>query len=325
MSDTKNSREVKENKEEDKVYVEDTIQLPIIEVRDETKDINEEDIEKICDMEFTKVKKSLSERAKIIAVAVIIVLVIISSGGIVAGILEKDKLEVGKKKAKQVAVNVDKSKRKVVENVEEDVRKDNEVIENVEPEVTKDNTITTNNNKTECNNNLEDKNQDKVQDTKQSVINSTNNVVESKQPNNIVMPQGENFLHTVENKVLQKINDERNKAGLSNLINSEVIKKYARVKVKDMADNGYLASKDLKGNLVSTYMKNDGVAYGSWGENIAYVTYNEDPEVLAEKFISNFMNSTNSKDKILSSTYSQVGIGIYKSGDRVYIAQEFIR
>ena len=77
MSDTKNSREVKENKEEDKVYVEDTIQLTIIEVRDETKDINEEDIEKICDMEFTKVKKSLSERAKIIAVAVIIVLVII--------------------------------------------------------------------------------------------------------------------------------------------------------------------------------------------------------------------------------------------------------
>ena len=123
----------------------------------------------------------------------------------------------------------------------------------------------------------------------------------------------------------QKINEERSKAGLQNLTNSERIKKYARVKVKDMADNGYLASKDLNGNLITVYMRNDGITYGSWGENIGYVTYDADPTALAEKFIGNFMNSTSSKDKILSSTYSEVGIGIYKSGDRVYIAQEFIR
>lgn len=109
------------------------------------------------------------------------------------------------------------------------------------------------------------------------------------------------------------------------MTNSERIKKYARVKVKDMADNGYLASKDLKGNSITAYMRNDGITYGSWGENIGYVTYDSNPTTLAEKFMGNFMNSTSNKDKILSSTYAEIGIGIYKSGDRVYIAQEFIR
>ena len=319
----KNKKDINTTKENTKMDIDDTIELSITGVLDEIEKVNKEEFEESEKKEHREKERKFTKRTKKILVAVVVFIVIISSSAIAMAVLGKNKAEAKNKKDNKIVSKVDKNEKETT-----DVEEKNEEETNVEEKETEETEVAENkvedNNKTEANNNTAVENT--VQDVKKTEVSNTpTKVVETEKVTTTVMPEGENFLSEVENIVYQKINEERSKAGLQNLTNSERIKKYARVKVKDMADNGYLASKDLNGNLITVYMRNDGITYGSWGENIGYVTYDADPTALAEKFIGNFMNSTSSKDKILSSTYSEVGIGIYKSGDRVYIAQEFIR
>lgn len=317
-------KNINKTKEKDKIDIEDTIELSISGVLDEMENINEGEVK-----ESENIKSKRKNTSKKILVAVTIIIVIILSTVVAMGMLGKDKAVGKNKQEKKLVSNIDKNEEEITD-VDEDTKEESkeeekEVEQEEEKKEVTESKVENNNNQTEVKNDkvVENKGQEVV--AKTEVNKSSESSVGTEKVDTTVMPQGENFLSEVENIVYQKINEERNKVGIQNLINSERIKKYARIKVKDMADNGYMASKDLNGNLITVYMKNDGITYGSWGENIGYVTYNSDPTALAEKFINNFMNSTSSKDKILSTTYSEVGIGIYKSGDRVYIAQEFIR
>ena len=73
-------------------------------------------------------------------------------------------------------------------------------------------------------------------------------------------------------------------------------------------------------------MKQDGVTYKSWGENIAYLSgYGTDPEILASKFMTNWMNSEGHRKNILSTNFNSIGIGVYQIGTKIYATQEFCR
>ncbi|WP_294342623.1 CAP domain-containing protein [uncultured Clostridium sp.] len=311
-------------KEDPKIEIDDTIELSVTGVLDEMEKGNKALFEESHNVDLKENK--ISNKAKKILLIVAVFIVIISSSVIALATLEKNKSEAKNNKENKVVSKVNKNNK---ENINDEEKKEEENKEEKENNQEAAENKDEDSNKTEVSNNTVQENniqENKVQEEKKiETRNDNTKTVETKNYTTTVMPVGENFLSEVENIVYQKINEERSKAGVQSLVNSERIKKYARVKVKDMADNGYLASKDLSGNSITVYMKNDGVTYGSWGENIGYVTYNSDSTTLAEKFTNNFMNSTSSKDKILSGTYSEVGIGIYKSGDRVYIAEEFIR
>ena len=92
-----------------------------------------------------------------------------------------------------------------------------------------------------------------------------------------------------------------------------------------MGDNNYFIHEDLSGNLITTQMKNDGVRYRAWGENIAYIGGVSDANALAEQFMTNWMNSQGHKENILSTKFSSIGVGVYKIGNKVYATQEFYR
>ena len=72
-------------------------------------------------------------------------------------------------------------------------------------------------------------------------------------------------------------------------------------------------------------MKKDGVTYRAWGENIAYVGGMTDPNAIADKIMTNWMNSSGHRANILSTNFSSIGVGVYKSGNRVYATQEFYK
>ena len=72
-------------------------------------------------------------------------------------------------------------------------------------------------------------------------------------------------------------------------------------------------------------MSNDGVTYRAWGENIAYIGGVSDLNALADQFMTNWMNSQGHRENILSTNFTSIGIGIYKSGDRYYATQEFYK
>lgn len=131
-----------------------------------------------------------------------------------------------------------------------------------------------------------------------------------------------NFMSQVESEIFRLVNVERKKAGVKTLNYSTTMQKYARIKSEDMATRGYFDHRDPQGNLITEKMKNDGVKYSSWGENIAYIG-GESASKLASEFMNNWMNSPGHRANILSPNFTGIGIGVYKSGNTVYATQEF--
>lgn len=135
------------------------------------------------------------------------------------------------------------------------------------------------------------------------------------------------FMSYVEQLIFEKVNQEREKAGLSPFENNQIMSQYARTKSQDMGERNYFAHENPEGDLMSAFMQQDGITYQAWGENIAYIggDMNESLEALAEQFMSNWMNSSGHRANILSTNFSSIGIGVYRCGDKVYATQEFYR
>ncbi|WP_346961679.1 CAP domain-containing protein [Clostridium sp.] len=148
-------------------------------------------------------------------------------------------------------------------------------------------------------------------------------------PEKPVVPEApvvnEKFMAQVEQAIFNKVNEERAKAGVPTLSYNTTMEKYARIKSQDMGDNNYFSHQDLSGNLITTKMKADGVSYRAWGENIAYIGGVTDPTALANQFMTNWMNSEGHRKNILSTNFESIGVGVYKSGNRVYATQEFYK
>lgn len=134
-----------------------------------------------------------------------------------------------------------------------------------------------------------------------------------------------NYIAEIEQAIFQRVNEERTAAGLPALSYNTTMEHYARIKSKDMGDNGYFSHEDLQGKLITEQMKADGVSYRAWGENIAYIQGMNNNSALATKFMDNWMNSSGHRANILSTNFSSIGIGVYKIGNTYYATQEFYR
>lgn len=135
-----------------------------------------------------------------------------------------------------------------------------------------------------------------------------------------------NFIGEIESEIIRLVNEERAKASVAALQYNSTMEYYARIKSKDMGDNGYFDHADLNGQLITAQMKSDGVSYNAWGENIAYIggganSYQE----LARSFMNNWMNSDGHRKNILSTNFTGIGVGVYKIGNTYYATQEFYR
>lgn len=144
-------------------------------------------------------------------------------------------------------------------------------------------------------------------------------------PSTGVVTNDANFEAKVEQLIFNRVNAERAKAGMSQLSYNSTMEKYARIKSKDMADRGYFDHKNPEGQLITVQMAKDGVSYRAWGENIAYIGGISDANAVADKFMTNWMNSSGHRANILSSNFTSIGVGIYKSGNRYYATQEFYK
>lgn len=147
----------------------------------------------------------------------------------------------------------------------------------------------------------------------------------SETPNNTPVVSDSNYIAEIEQAIFERVNSERAAAGLPALSYNTTMENYARIKSKDMGDNGYFSHEDLQGNLITEQMKADGVTYKAWGENIAYIQGVSGNSTLATQFMDNWMNSSGHRANILSTNFSSIGIGVYKIGNKYYATQEFYR
>ena len=145
----------------------------------------------------------------------------------------------------------------------------------------------------------------------------------SETPSDTPVVSDSNYIAEIEQAIFQRVNEERSAAGLPALSYNTTMEHYARIKSKDMGDNGYFEHTDLQGRLMNERIQADGITYRAWGENIAYIQGINDYSALGIRFMDNWMNSPGHKANILSSNFSSIGVGVCKIGDTYYATQEF--
>lgn len=167
--------------------------------------------------------------------------------------------------------------------------------------------------------------ENKENNKEQSKPSVNENTQKKNDTNSTSEKESTNFMTQVESRIFERVNAERSKAGLPQLSYNNTMQKYARMKSQDMGVRNYFDHKDPQGNLITAKMKADGVNYMAWGENIAYIGGVSDANALADQFMTNWMNSPGHRANILSSNFKSIGVGVYKSGNRVYATQEFFK
>jgi uncharacterized protein YkwD len=108
---------------------------------------------------------------------------------------------------------------------------------------------------------------------------------------------------TFEARVLELINQERAKNGLPALKRQSQLDSAARKHSADMACNNYFSHTGLDGSAPWDRMAREGYSYSWAGENIAagYST--------AESVVTGWMNSSGHRANILSTNFTEIGIG----------------
>jgi uncharacterized YkwD family protein len=108
---------------------------------------------------------------------------------------------------------------------------------------------------------------------------------------------------TYEQQVVELVNIERQKNGLSALTLSSSISDVARAKSQDMATNNYFAHQSPTYGSAGDMLTDFGITWSAWGENIA------SGQMTPEAVVTAWMNSTGHRANILSSSFTKIGVG----------------
>lgn len=121
-----------------------------------------------------------------------------------------------------------------------------------------------------------------------------------------------------EQEFLRLINQERRREGREPLVHDPKLQALARAKAEDMAALGYFDHVSPTYGTVYEMLAGAGISYKWAGENIARAgSVTAAHEAL--------MQSPDHRANILSAGYTHVGIGVYRSGSRMYVAQLFVK
>ena len=125
---------------------------------------------------------------------------------------------------------------------------------------------------------------------------------------------------TLEQQVIDLVNKERAKNGLSQLKSNWELCRVARYKSQDMIDKGYFAHQSPTYGSPFTMMQSFGIRFSNGGENIAY------GQRSPQEVMTSWMNSPGHRANILSATYNQIGCGVAKTSSGTYYwTQMFIK
>ena len=121
-------------------------------------------------------------------------------------------------------------------------------------------------------------------------------------------------LSDFEKRVVDLVNEERSKNGLSKLTVNLSLSKIAREKSKDMYTNNYFSHTSPTYGSPFEMMKQFGISYRTAGENI------EKGQRTPDSVVNAWMNSEGHRKNILNSSFTQIGVGYYNG----YWTQMFI-
>ena len=121
---------------------------------------------------------------------------------------------------------------------------------------------------------------------------------------------------TEKQKVINLVNQERQKAGLKPLKENWELSRVAQFKAEDMKEKHYFDHNSPTYGSPFKMMTDFGIHYNYAGENIAQGQ--QTPEAVMQAW----MNSQGHRENILSPNFTQIGVG-YVSGSNIWV-QQFI-
>ena len=126
-------------------------------------------------------------------------------------------------------------------------------------------------------------------------------------------------LSAQEQKAWNLINQDRTANGLAPLPPDSALSHLARLKSRDMAENGYFSHTSPTYGSAADLLRSHGYVFQAVGENIAH-------HATVEKSQAAFMSSQGHKRNILGKNWTRVGVGVWtdKQG-YVYVTQLFAR
>ncbi|MGM0837533.1 MAG: SafA/ExsA family spore coat assembly protein [Bacillota bacterium] len=113
---------------------------------------------------------------------------------------------------------------------------------------------------------------------------------------------------SAEEQVAALVNQERSKHGLKPMKLNWELSRVARYKSQDMIDKNYFSHTSPTYGSPFTMMKNFGISYRAAGENIAA------GQKTPQEVMNAWMNSEGHRKNILSSQYTEIGVGYAKGG-----------
>lgn len=123
-----------------------------------------------------------------------------------------------------------------------------------------------------------------------------------------------------ETEVVRLCNVQRTNRGLHPLVQNWQLSRIARLKSQDMINKNYFSHLSPTYGSPFTMMQNFGISFSSAGENIAM------GQRTPSEVVTAWMNSSGHRANILSSSYTQIGVGLAKSSNGTcYWTQQFIR
>ncbi|GIQ68541.1 hypothetical protein DUZ99_00135 [Xylanibacillus composti] len=114
-------------------------------------------------------------------------------------------------------------------------------------------------------------------------------------------------ISTAEQRMVNLVNQERQKAGLHGLKVNTELSRVARFKSADMIENDYFAHESPTYGSPFDMMRNFGITYRAAAENLAC---NSSVDAAHEAL----MNSPGHRANILNATYTEIGVGIVDGG-----------
>ncbi|NLZ83977.1 MAG: CAP domain-containing protein [Clostridiales bacterium] len=127
--------------------------------------------------------------------------------------------------------------------------------------------------------------------------------------------EGSNNNSSFANQVLQLVNVERSKAGLSKLTMDSTLSAAAQKRAVETETS--FSHTRPNGTKFSTVLAEYGISYRTSGENLAY------GQRSPEEVVTGWMNSPGHRANILNGNFNKIGIGVHSSNGTIYWSQLF--
>jgi uncharacterized protein YkwD len=119
-------------------------------------------------------------------------------------------------------------------------------------------------------------------------------------------------------EVLDLVNEEREAAGLPDLVWDEAVAKVAFDHAQDMASEQYFEHRSPDGSTPGDRLADAGLGGSLWGENIAMGQ--PDPRAV----VDDWMTSEGHRENILEPRFARLGVGVRFGWDGPFWVQDFL-